>query len=485
MQKIQGPVVPDTWSSAWSSLAPAEPAVKTADDVWTRARLMAHAAWVADWLDGLGCSVGALPALVDSEAPSFALFLGALGSGRYLAPLGTRLTASELVATLAGSSSTHLVATPGREELARLVGERSGKSVIVLPELGHAERVLRLDGHPDDIAFLLHTSGTTGQPKPVPWRQGALAARIAVMSELELGPGSVYGSSSPFHHVAGLGNFAYAMSTGAAVASMPPFSVEAWRGVRERGITHALLVPTMIEILLAAGELRRGDVQVIHYGSAPIHPETLETVVRTMPDIGLVQMYGQTEGTPITCLTRQDHRDAVHRKPGLRLSVGRPVRDLEVRIDAPNDGGEGEILARGQHLSTGPDTWLRTGDVGCLDEDGYLYIRGRLNDMILRSGEKVYPIEVEQALAKHPAVREVAVVGVPDRRHGQRVKAFLSVHESHAGSEPEALRRELTVFARSALSGFKVPAEWQFIDVLPRNSAGKLQRHRLLQDDES
>jgi acyl-CoA synthetase (AMP-forming)/AMP-acid ligase II len=238
--------------------------------------------------------------------------------------------------------------------------------------------------------------------------------------------------------------------------------------------------------LLEAGALRAGDVQFLHYGSAPIHPQTLEELVRGLPDLNLVQMYGQTEGSPITCLTPQDHRDAVVNRPSLRLSVGRAVPGVEIRIDKPIGRGEGEITARGPHLYSNGAEWLRTGDVGVLDEDGYLFIKGRLNDMILRSGEKVYPSEVEQVLVKHPAVAQAAVVGVPDRRHGQRVKAFVVLREPHSRSADVELKADFTIFVRRQLAGYKVPSEWGFVDALPRNSAGKLQRHLLVQvqDDE-
>ena len=148
-----------------------------------------------------------------------------------------------------------------------------------------------------------------------------------------------------------------------------------------------------------------------------------------------------------------------------------------MRIEAPDRDGVGEIVARAAHVfAPDPDGWLRTGDLGSLDADGYLYLSGRRGDRIVRGGENIYPVEVEDVLAGHAEVREVAVVGVPDRRWGEVVKAFVVAH--HADDPPAA--EELRAFARARLAGFKVPVEWEFVDALPRNHAGKLLRRVLV-----
>jgi acyl-CoA synthetase (AMP-forming)/AMP-acid ligase II len=190
-----------------------------------------------------------------------------------------------------------------------------------------------------------------------------------------------------------------------------------------------------------------------------------------------VNLFGQTEGSPITCLSAEDHLLAARGRTELLSTVGRAVKGVEVRIEDSDDEGVGEICARGAHLFLpDADGWLRTGDVGRMDDECYVTLVGRRGDKIIRGGENVYPLEVEQALERHPAVREAAVVGVPDRRWGELVHAFIVPEDATSPPDREELRR----FAREALPGFKVPTDWTFVGELPRNSNGKLLRRRLL-----
>jgi acyl-CoA synthetase (AMP-forming)/AMP-acid ligase II len=229
-------------------------------------------------------------------------------------------------------------------------------------------------------------------------------------------------------------------------------------------------------MLLDASALDIGTVRFLHYGGSQIHPETLARVLNTLPDVGLVNIYGQTEGSPITCLTPDDHRRAASDRSDLLASVGRAAPEVELRIDAPDDSGVGEVCARAFHfMRADDDGWLHTGDMGYLDSEGYLYLTGRKGDMIIRGGENIYPQEIEQILAEHPTVRECAVIGVPDVKWGQIVKAFVVPTNLGAPPDPEQLR----AWARSQLAGFKVPAEWVIVPGLPRNAAGKVLRRDL------
>jgi acyl-CoA synthetase (AMP-forming)/AMP-acid ligase II len=308
----------------------------------------------------------------------------------------------------------------------------------------------------DSVAVYLHTGGTTGAPKRVPLTQRVLALRSAVLAGLTAmdGPDAVYATGSPIHHIGGLGNTLAALSAGAAVVATASFSPEWWRGLKAHGVTHALLVPSMIEMLLADDALDQVELRTLIYGASPIRPETLALILGTMPGVAMVNLFGQTEGSPITCLTPDDHALASAGRTELLESVGRPVPGLELRIDAPDATGAGEVLARGAHLSLpGPDGWLRTGDIGRLDAGGYLYLVGRTHDRIVRGGENVYPAEVERVLESHPGVAAAGVVGVPDERLGQTIAAF--VIASDLGRPPDAsgLRR----YTRERLAGFKVP----------------------------
>jgi probable F420-dependent oxidoreductase len=189
-----------------------------------------------------------------------------------------------------------------------------------------------------------------------------------------------------------------------------------------------------------------------------------------------INMFGQTEGSPIACLAQEDHERALADQPDLLASVGRPAPGIELRLAGTDSGEVGEILARGAHLfKTAEDGWLHTGDLARMDEDGYVYLIGRLGDRIKRGGENVHPVEVEDVLREHPAVLEVAVVGVPDEEFGQLVRAFIVLHPS--GAAPS--REELRAFAREELAGFKVPTSWVFVPDLPRNASGKILRRAL------
>jgi acyl-CoA synthetase (AMP-forming)/AMP-acid ligase II len=198
-----------------------------------------------------------------------------------------------------------------------------------------------------------------------------------------------------------------------------------------------------------------------------------------MPSVRMVHMFGQTEGSPVSVLTPEDHHEAVAGRPELLRSVGRAAPGVELRIDGPDPDGLGEIWARADHLfRLDRQGWLHTGDLGRIADDGYVYLSGRRSEMIIRGGENVHPLEVEAILSTHPRVADVAVVGVPDRRLGQAVAAYVVAVDRGAPPLPEELR----AFARAQLSGFKVPVEWHFVAELPRNANGKVVRRRLVDD---
>jgi acyl-CoA synthetase (AMP-forming)/AMP-acid ligase II len=273
--------------------------------------------------------------------------------------------------------------------------------------------------------------------------------------------------------VGGLGNIAVALGNGAAVVLFPRFSVAAWRMLEDVAPTQAVTIPSVLEMLLAEDALRSSTIRRLAYGGAPIHPETMRRVQHVMPDVEFVNLFGQTEGSPVATLSPADHRAAVSGREHLLESVGRPAPSTELVIHEPDEEGVGEVWARSPHSFLVDDEgWQHTGDLGRI-VDGYLYLVGRRGDKIIRGGENVYPLEVEQVLALHPDVRDVVVVGVPDQRLGETIKAFIV--PAGAAPEPETLR----AFARERLAGFKVPVEWEFLEEMPRNANGKILRRQL------
>jgi acyl-CoA synthetase (AMP-forming)/AMP-acid ligase II len=460
----------------------ADPAVVTPAGTWSGRDLARYGAGAADWLDTLGARPGhSVPALLTTSLPATALLVGGAGSGRPLAPIGPRLATRELAACLARHDAPVVVTEPPFVDAATAAARQTGQRVAVAEDLTPSARALDWSPAPDAIVTVMHTSGTTGVPKLVPVLQDRLAARVRNSVPLTgLCASDVYATMTPFQHIGGIGNVLVTLATGAALVASPPFRADTWRDLAEVGVTAALLVPTMIEALLERGVLALPDLRMLQYGGSPIHPDTLATLVAQMPTVDLVQIYGTTEGSPVTCLTADDHRAIASGRRELATSVGRAAPGVEVLISEPGADGVGEVLARAAHVHvTGEDGYLHTGDLGHVDRDGYLYLAGRLGDRIVRGGENVEPLEVEYALAEHPAVLEAAVVGVPDRRLGEKVKAFV-VPLDAAALDVDTLRG----FARERLAGFKVPEAWELVDELPRNDTGKVLRRALRDRDE-
>ena len=467
-----------TWSELVLAFRDSEALALTGERAVSYAELIGLAAAAAGWLDEFRLADGSpVPALLDTSAVSLALVIAGSCTGRPIAPLGPRLTAREIAGCVAGLRAGMLIAESGCADQAAAAAERAGCACAVVPELTPGGRTLTAQSSGAATAAILHTSGTTGAPKQVLITQERLAHRVAVSSALmAVGPGSVYASGSPFYHIAGLGNLAVMIAVGATVLPFPRFSVAAWQDLRSHGVTHAFLVPTMIERLLDAGALTIPGLRLLQYGSAPIRPATLARAVTALPGVRFINMFGQTEGSPIACLLPEDHERALAGRPDLLASVGRAAPGIELRLENPDGNGIGEVLAKGDHLfKVSQGGWLHTSDLATMDAEGYLYLVGRLGDRIKRGGENVHPVEVEDVLRGHPAVLEVAVTGVPDAELGQSVRAFVVLNEDAPEPDPEELR----AFARRELAGFKVPTSWRFVPEQPRNASGKVLRRVL------
>jgi acyl-CoA synthetase (AMP-forming)/AMP-acid ligase II len=281
---------------------------------------------------------------------------------------------------------------------------------------------------------------------------------------------------------------------------MPQFEPAAWlEHVERERITHAFVVPTMMKQLLDHPDVERRDLtslEVLSYGGASMPFPVIRRAIERFPrTVGFVNAFGQTETTStLTVLGPEDHRlegtpDEVERRTRRLRSIGRPLPDVEVRITADDGsvlgaGEVGEIQVRTPRVMKGyagadsspltEDGWLPTRDLGWLDEDAYLYIAGRKDDMIIRGGENIAPAEVESVLQSHAAVEEAVVVGVPDVEWGQRVAAFVVLRPG-ASATPA----ELGEFCRERLATFKKPETITLLPELPRNPMGKVLRRDL------
>jgi acyl-CoA synthetase (AMP-forming)/AMP-acid ligase II len=299
---------------------------------------------------------------------------------------------------------------------------------------------------------------------------------------------------APMFHVADFcASFAQLMA-GGRHAFVPRFEPEVVLGAVERHrVTNMILIPAMIQTLIhhpAIGDYDLSSWRLLFYGGAPIADEMLARCFEVLP-CGLAQGYGQTEAThTISILTEDDHRRALE-DPRLLRSCGRPLPGVHVRVTgddgAPVPAGEiGEIVVRASHVMKGywnrPEEtadalrggWLHTGDLGTLDGDGYLALVDRKKDMIVSGGENVYSAEVENALAGHAGVAEVAVIAVPDEALGEHVHAVI-VPATDAKPDEDALRDH----CRRTIAGYKVPRSFEFVDALPRTAAGKVRKEIL------
>jgi acyl-CoA synthetase (AMP-forming)/AMP-acid ligase II len=281
---------------------------------------------------------------------------------------------------------------------------------------------------------------------------------------------------------------------------MPQFDAKAWLALAQKEhVTHAFVVPTMMKQLLDDPNFSKTDFSSLTnlaYGGAPMPIAVIRRAIDAFPkSVGFVNAYGQTETTSsLTILGPDDHRIAgtpEEREIKLRRlnSIGKPLPDVEIRVrDDDNKflgtGEVGEIIIRTERVMKGyagreddaalANGWRATGDLGWIDDEGYVFFAGRKDDMIIRGGENIAPAEIETVLMSHPAVDEAAVIGIPSVEWGQTVKAYVVLR-----SGPKAGAKDIQEFCRTRLASFKRPEEIEFIDALPKNALGKILRKEL------
>jgi len=494
--------------------APDAPAVDDLERRRTRGELVDRAQRLGHWLLDEGGLVpgGHLAMLLGNRVESVELLVASQLSGTWVTSINWHLTPTEVAYILEDSGARVLFTDPEHAELATSAvaemgdGARGRIPVVVagtaLDELAASSRDDPFPLEGPGGGTMLYTSGTTGRPKGVKRvRQSDLRATLTVGAAAGItlgldgrGPHLVTG---PLYHAAPLGFAAIDLANGAELVLMARWDEqECLRLVQERGIRNTHLVPTMcVRLLRLPDDVRQAfdpsSLSTVLHGAAPIAPATKARMIEWWGPV-LVEYWGSTEGGVFTLVDSE----AWLAKPG---TVGKAIASYEVfAVDAGGErlpaGEVGTLYTRNKltnevfeyhqaaektaaaHLAPGTFTM---GDVGYVDEDGYVFLSDRAANVIISGGVNIYPAEVEQVLIEHPDVADVAVFGIPDDEWGEQVKAAVELVD---GAEPSPeLERQLIAFARERVAGFKVPRSVDFEDELPRHPTGKLYT-RLLRD---
>jgi long-chain acyl-CoA synthetase len=348
---------------------------------------------------------------------------------------------------------------------------------------------------PNDLAIILYTSGTTGKPKGVMISHNNQIANLksAVGSYMEHvkgitnDPPKASLSALPLAHAYGLTVSNLSYLSGNPIVLMSKFELDkVFENIQYYKVNTMAAVPAMILAMLNYPDAAKYDtstLETVVSGSAPLPAAVLSGFEKRF-GATIREGYGLSEATTAV----SGHPEDKPIKPG---SVGVPINGVEVRVvdnnqnDVPQ-GERGEIIVRGENVMLGyynnptatddaiRNGWLHTGDVGFLDEDGYIYIVERVKDLIIRNGQNVYPRDSEEVLARHPAILEVAVVGVPSEKHGEEVKAYVALRPGSSATE-----EELIAYTQEHLANYKTPAYIEFVEALPRNTVGKINKRAL------
>jgi acyl-CoA synthetase (AMP-forming)/AMP-acid ligase II len=447
---------------------------------------------------------------IGQNGPAFPLALfAAAAAGIPFLPLNYRLADEQLAAIVGRQDRPFVIA----DNAGRLGGDAAAGTASVAEWVGLLTRPEAVpDGTaeaaepgPDDEAVLLMTSGTTAAPKSAVLRHKHLVSYVlGTVDFASAAPDDAVIVSVPPYHIAAVANLLTNLYSGRRIVYLERFTAAGWlETVAAEGITHAMVVPTMLARIVDELEAVGGvsgvpggviRLRSLSYGGAPLTPVILQRALSLLPEVGFVNAYGLTEtSSSIAVLGPDDHRDAVASDDlavRARLgSVGRPLPGIELEVRSADGtacapGQIGLIYVRGaqvagEYRETGPvtdgDGWFSTRDEGYLDDGGFLFVRGRADDTIIRGGENIAPAEIEEVIAQIPGVAEVAVAGLPSEEWGQRIGAFIVPAPGAALTEDK-----VRAFVQARLRSAKTPDSVVFLPELPHNATGKLLRRNLV-----
>jgi long-chain acyl-CoA synthetase len=480
-------------------------------ELWGRSQALSKA------LGELGVRRGDRVAIYLLNSPEFLeIVYACFEIGAVIVPLNTRLAADELVFIINDAECMAFITDESLQPLAaslkpRLQGIEHYAAVnaagvfndyetLIAQQTGDSAGLSSDEGQSEeDLVGLFYTSGTTGLPKGVMlshrnlWMNAmhTLAARAPE-------PNVVFLHAGPMFHLATFPAVINITLNGGAHAILPKFDLKNLMEAIERDrVTSMMLVPTMVNFLINHPDIGKHDLSSLRritYGAAPMPLELLKRAMKVFPGVEFFQGYGQSESSPLlTTLIPEDHIIEGPERITRRLaSCGRPVIGVEVEVvdekgSLVKPGEVGEVVARGPNVMMGywkrPEEtettlrggWLHTGDMATIDEDGYIYLVDRKKDMIITGGENVYSTEIENVIYQHPAAHEAAVIGVPDEKWGEAVKAIVTLKDGSSLTESE-----LIGFCASRLADYKVPKSVEIRDgELPKSATGKILKKEL------
>lgn len=434
----------------------------------------------------------------------FLLYIAAARMGAVMVPVGWRLAPREIAYILSDTEAKLVFADAEFVDIAHGVAA----DLPANPEVIEAEAARTAAGGfepadytppaPDNPVLQLYTSGTTGNPKGAMLTNANLFALrnpgIAAGLDYQFyEPGDCMLVAMPCAHIGGTGLVNIAISNGIRSIVQAEFTPVGVIDAIVAGATHMFIVPAALQMVVQhprAPSTDFSNLKYLMYGAAPMPLELLKEAVRTMPTTKFLQAYGMTETTgTISILPPEDH--SLEGNQRMR-SAGKACPGVEIQVRGPNNvevprGEIGEVcilsptntpgywkLPEATAKTIDPDGWLHTGDAGVMDEDGYVYIQDRIKDMIISGGENVYPAEVESAIYGHPAIAEVAVIGVPSAKWGEEVKACVVAKPGMEVDEADVI-----AWTRERIAAFKAPKSVDVIPVMPRNASGKILRREL------